>query len=137
MAFVHYVRVKNNTKDLTYGHTLTVDDVDNEKEFMIKGTELVAQGMSANVWEKEEKVTKTKLAELLSTAYNVPFTVCYLKKNKSERVLRGRLLGTEKLMGRSQVEDLDLPKGKRFRLVCHRELRWLILDNVKYVIKGK
>lgn len=135
MAFVHFVKVKNRSKDYTYGDTLTVDDVDNKKEFMIRGTELIEQGESGDRWGEEKTVNKTKLAELLSSAYNTPFTVCYLKKDGKERILRGRLIGSEPLMGRSQCEDLDLPEGKRFRLVCHRELRWLIVNNTKYLLK--
>ena len=75
------------------------------------------------------------MAELLINARNIPFTVCFEKQNGEERVLRGRLISHEALLGRSSVEDLDLPAGDRTRLVDHRTLKFLILNGVKYVLK--
>ena len=135
MSFTHFVKVFRKNNNMLYGHTLDVYDIDNENDFTIKGTELIKTGFSADVYDEEERVTKTRLAELLSEAYGKPFTVCFVKSSGEERVLRGRLVGVEKLMGRSQVEDLDLEKGKNFRLVCHRTLRWLIIDNTKFLLK--
>jgi len=51
------------------------------------------------------------------------------------RTLIGYLVQVEPKMGRSQVIDLQAPAGRRYRLVDHRTINWLILKNVKYVTK--
>lgn len=53
-----------------------------------------------------------------------------------ERTLIGYLLKLEPKMGRSTVIDLECPvERNRLRLVDHRTINWLILRNVKYVVK--
>ena len=53
-----------------------------------------------------------------------------------ERTLIGYLSKVELKVGRSTVIDLELPKDKyRIRQVDHRTINWLILKNVKYVVK--
>jgi hypothetical protein len=53
-----------------------------------------------------------------------------------ERTLVGYLLQTEQKMGRSLVIDLQVPSDRnRIRLVDHRTINWLILQNVKYTVK--
>ena len=53
------------------------------------------------------------------------------------RTLVGYLVKTEAKMGRSQVIDLEAPAKHRYRLVDHRTINWLILKNVKYVVKSR
>lgn len=53
-----------------------------------------------------------------------------------ERILKGYLVTTEPILGRSKVVDVEKEgKGYAMRLVDHRTLKWLILDNTKYVLK--
>jgi hypothetical protein len=53
-----------------------------------------------------------------------------------ERVLTGHLLNSEAKLGRSQVIDLNIPKGEyNIRLVDHRSLNWIIFKNIKYIVK--
>ncbi len=53
-----------------------------------------------------------------------------------DRTLIGHLSYTEPKMGRSSVIDLDIPLGQhRGRLVDHRTINWLMINNVKYIAK--
>jgi hypothetical protein len=135
MAFLYYAKIDTTAPG---GHSVQVTGLDNNQgKFGVHGEELIRNSFSADQFEEEEKVTKTRAAELLISSYNRPFTVCFLKQDKTERVLRGRLLAAEPLLGRSHVEDLDEPEGKRVRLVDHRTIQWLVVDGVKYVTPGK
>lgn len=51
------------------------------------------------------------------------------------RTLVGYLVRTESKLGRSQVIDLEAPPNRRYRLVDHRTIKWLVLKNVKYKVK--
>ena len=54
----------------------------------------------------------------------------------AERTLIGYLSEVEAKVGRSIVIDLELPTDKyRIRQVDHRTINWLILKNVKYIVK--
>jgi len=136
MAFVNYVKVK---QVLAGGEELIVTDLDhNKKDIKISGKDLVANSLSADQSETTEKVTKTEAAEILITLHNRPFTVSFEKADGSERLLRGRLVKHEALLGRSMVEDLDEPadgaKG-RIRQIDHRTLKWLTVEGVRYIVK--
>jgi hypothetical protein len=100
----------------------------------VHGKELIESAFSADQYSAEEKVTKTRAAEILSTAYNRPFTVCFEKQDGKERVLRGRLVEPEPLLGRSHVEDLDVVEGHKLRLVDHRTIRYIIVNGTKYTV---
>lgn len=130
-----------NTKYLvvksTFSQEIRVKDIDSGLEFKIIGRDLIEAGLSASQFDKTEKVTKTELAQKLTESHNRPFTVVFEKQDGEERTLRGRLLSSEPLMGRSHVEDLDVTDKNKLRLVDHRTLKSLIVDNVKYVLKGK
>lgn len=53
-----------------------------------------------------------------------------------QRTLIGYLLRVEPKMGRSSVIDLAFPlEHNRIRLVDHRTINWLIIKNVKYIVK--
>lgn len=134
MAVLHYVRVD---KVEVGGHNLRVTDLDTGVDFSVLGGKLVSSARSADLFEEEVEVTKTRCAEILITLHNVPFTVCFDKLDGTERILRGRLIAPEPLLGRSHVEDLMLPEDdkSRIRLVDHRTLKWLVVEGVKYVVK--
>lgn len=136
MAFVNYVKVDDV---LAGGDELIVCDLDhNRRKIKISGKDLIKNSLSADQFSETEKVTKTEAAEIMISLHNRPFTVSFNKADKSERVLRGRLIKHEALLGRSMVEDLDEPadgsKG-RVRQVDHREINWLVVEGVKYIVK--
>ena len=140
----HWLRVENNTYQsptaaTNGGYKVVGTDIDlGISNFAVNGTPLVESLYTAGVVERTEKVTQTELAEhFVEDCRNIPFTVCFVKQNGEERILRGRYIKQERLMGRSMVEDLDIKSGHKQRLVCHRELRWLIVNGVKYELKGK
>lgn len=132
MAFVYYVKVKDSRlKD-----NLTVTGLDGGvQDIQIRGKELIENAFSADQYAEEEKVSKTRAAEILVHATNRPLTVAFEKQDGTERVLRGRLIRPEPLLGRSMMEDLDLTTKDRMRLVDHRSLKWLVCDGVKYIVK--
>lgn len=131
MAFVYYATVSKKL-----GTNLEVKNVDDDINFSVQGKQLIERGFSADRFSEEVKISKTKAAEILVSSYNRPFTVCFDKQEGEERTLRGRLVHPEPLLGRSMVEDLDLPKDKhRLRQVDHRTIKYLIVDGVKYVVK--
>jgi len=133
MAFVYWTRVKAVVEG---GKTLQVVDLDDdENPINIYSAELIEKSFSADQYHEETKVGKTRAAELLVNSQNRPFTVCFLKTDGSERVLRGRLVKPEPLLGRSMVEDLDQKGVNRLRQVDHRTIQYLIVDGMKYVAK--
>lgn len=136
MAFVNYVKVKEVRAG---GEELIVTDLDhNKRDIKIAGKDLVENSLSADQFTTTEKVTKTEAAEILISLHNRPFSVSFLKADKSERILRGRLIKHEALLGRSMVEDLDEPSDSakgRIRQVDHREINWIVVEGVKYVVK--
>jgi hypothetical protein len=140
VSLTHYVRVREVLRAGMFGREkgLRVCDLDGGPEhFDILGTDLVERLASADGYAEVRKVTKTEAAEVLVGAVNIPFTVVFTKADGDERTLRGRLVRPEPLMGRSHVEDLDLPvtdKG-RVRLVDHRTIQSLIVGGVKYEVK--
>lgn len=133
LSITHYVKVSSIS---TSPPSLRVEDIDSGLNFSVIGESIISRMSSASEFNNIEKLTKTALAQKLITAYGKPFTVCFTKQDGSERVLRGRLIEPEPLLGRSKVEDLDIDASEhRMRLVDHRELKWLIIDGVKYEVK--
>lgn len=135
IAMVNWVRV---TKVDKKGTVILVADQDHAalNNIEVKGKELVEACFSAAQFTKEEKVTMTRAAEILISAYNRPISVCFTKQDGTERVLEGRLICPEPLLGRSKMEDLSLPATEhRMRLVDHRTVKWLIVDGIKYTVK--
>lgn len=89
----------------------------NEKDVVAEILEAVEEGKGA-------RALKTRVSKAVK------------KGVKGElRTLIGYLIQTEPKMGRSQVIDLEAPANRRYRLVDHRTINWLILKNVKYVAK--
>lgn len=130
MAFVYWCKVKTASPN-----RLEVRNLDAPMDFEVNGDDLIEKGYSADQYEEMVQVTKTKAAELLVASHNRPLTVCFEKTDGSKRILRGRLVTPEPLLGRSMVEDLDVSDGHRLRLVDHRTIEYLIVEGVKYVVK--
>lgn len=134
LAIIYYVKV---TESIPHSDKIVVQDVDNPNNKMaIQGKEVLQNSYSADQYDREEKISKTAAAEILVSSCSQPFTVSFTKDDGKERVLRGRLVRPESLLGRSLVEDLDIsgPVNKRLRQVDHRTLNWLIINNVKYSV---
>jgi hypothetical protein len=126
--WVKVVRVEKSDK-------LLVEDLNNNNKFYVQGKELIDTVGSADNYQTTKKVGKMEGAEMLTQLYGKPVTVNYDKADGSNRTLRGKLLSSESLLGRSYFEDLDLPAGEhRTRLVDHRTLHYFIVDGVKYVV---
>lgn len=136
MAMTYYVKVREVKDD---GTQLIVDGLtkNTPKEFEVRGKSLITGCTSADQYHEEVQVSASKAAEILTTSYNLPLTVCFTKKDGSQRTLRGKLLGEEPHMGYSWVEDLERPENDRVREVNHREIRWLVVNGVKYQVKGR
>ena len=125
-----YVTVQSKDKD-----SIKVKDT-NGQEFTIRGTKLIEDTMnSAAQYTKEEKVSRTKAAEILSQAGDAVFTAVFDKADGTERTLVGRLVETENHMGRSNVVDLEVTSGTNLRQVDHRTLKSLTLKGIKYIVK--
>lgn len=101
MAVVMYAKVIG--KQLFAGKHLFGDvqfnNVDTNEDFSVQGVELVEKMFSADWFGEVKKVTKTEIAEILSNSFNVPFTVVFEKLSGETRILRGRLVKPEHLMG--------------------------------------
>lgn len=119
-----------------YGPELQCVDLDDDTDFRIQGARLIDACYSASAVLNTATATKTELAELLVSSRNVPFTVAFKKSDGKMRELVGRLVKPEPLLGRSHVEDLERPAGKRLRLVDHRTIQWMIVNGTKYTLKG-
>jgi hypothetical protein len=131
MAFTYYVKVESVQSD-----QLIVADLDNNNSVIqITGRDLIERSFSADQYSEEEKISKTRAAELLVSSHNRPLSVSFMKTDGTERVIRGRLVRPEPLLGRSMVEDLDKTGKDRLRQVDHRTINWLIVDGVKYYVK--
>jgi hypothetical protein len=117
---------------------------------------------SASLFESEEQLSLTNLATRLTEANNMCFQVCFhtkateksvveeledLKKAPDaktakelakkcllghESTLIARLSKAEGRLGRSLV--IDLPT-QGYRQIDHRTLKWMVIDNVKYIVK--
>jgi|ERR1051326_2598035 hypothetical protein len=136
MASIEFIKVISKSIST---QTLFVKDLDTGLDFEIYGNELIGQSFSADRFFEERKVTRTEMAEVLSKSYNVPFTVVFQKAKGETRILRGRMVSVEALMGRARVIDLDLPDTEnptaRQRLVDFRTLESLVVGGVKYTLK--
>lgn len=131
VSLTHYVRVDKVNGD----GSLSVTDLDRNLKFNIKGDDILDSMKSANYFTKTEKISRTELAEKLSSSFGKPFTVTFTKTDNTERTLVGKLLSHEPLMGRSHVHDFDVTKGPPLRLCDHRTITSLIIDDIKYEVK--
>lgn len=144
LAIIHYVKVAEIRPDASLMSVAPlVTGGKPSPNIIVEGRELIGQCLSADYFAEEIKTTMTDVAQKLVESHNRPLTVCFTKQpgkgqeEGEDRVLRGRLLSHEALLGRSYVEDMERPENDRVRLVDHRTIRWLVVDGVKYVVKGK
>lgn len=124
---------------------------------------LQCQMYNASAFEKEEKLSLTKVAELLESANTACFTVCFRTK-VDESLVREKLRAISaadfkdkaklKTVSKELIEGnecvlvgrlskaagklgrsliVDLPT-QGYRQVDHRTLKWLIIKNVKYTV---
>jgi hypothetical protein len=135
-------------EQVSFQQYLTVDSVnptDNSinvtdgagKQLLIRGKELIEGSFYSNSqFSETEKGGKNKLAEVLKDAKDVIFTVCFTKKNGDERILVGRLVGSEPNLGRTKVVDLNIDPNdptRGIRLIDNREIKWVVINQTKYV----
>lgn len=130
VAIVRYAKVHK-----AVGESVELEDLDDKTKYSIRGKDLLNSLRSASLFNKQEKITLTKAAELVSSSFNTPMTVCFTKQDGTDRTMVCRLLSTEPLLGRSHVDDLEITDGHRLRQVDHRTIKWAIINGVKYVVK--
>tara|TARA_R110000824_G_scaffold112318_1_gene261400 strand:- start:5222 stop:5629 length:408 start_codon:yes stop_codon:yes gene_type:complete len=129
VAFTYWAKINK-----VNGSKLSVTDVDTDENFEVKGQPLIDSAFSADDHNNTEKVTQTQIADRLVKSFNRPLTVNFTKKDGASRSLRGRLLSSEPLLGRSYVQDLDTDDNGT-RLVDHRTISRLVVEDVEYVVK--
>jgi hypothetical protein len=130
ICIVKYAKIAKANKSV-----ITVKDLDSEESFNVIGESLIDKLASADNCDEMESVTRTELAGILSTAWCTPFTVTFTKSDGNERILRGRLVEPDTLLGRSMVEDLDQEGGNRIRQVDHRTLTSIVVGGKQYLLK--
>ena len=101
------------------------------------GKDLVENKFVSNSqYGKTIKCGKHELVEKLNNSRDRIFTVCFTKKDGSERILTGHLESIEPHLGRTNVIDLEVPANDRTqgrRQVDNRTIKWLVLDNTRYI----
>lgn len=95
----------------------------------------IKDAWSAESFKKEEKLCRSEVVRRLLDAGVRPFTVEFIKADGEDRKLRGTFLKGEPTLGRSIVKDLDLSEDN-VRLVDHRTIKSLIIDNIKYIVES-
>jgi len=115
--------------------TARVRDLKDQTEFFIEGADLLGAMVSTDQFQEEVTIALTDVIALMVNAGEKPFTVCFVKKDGSERTLRGVVTRVEGLLGRSTVIDLEVTRGTPLRQVDHRTVTWLVLDGVKYKVR--
>jgi hypothetical protein len=106
------------------------------REFTVRGVDLIEKSMkSSDQVVNTVKVTRTELAEKFTVLGDLVFTVNFDKQDGENRTLRGYKVSTENLMGRVNVIDLDVTTGYAQRQVDLRTIKYLIVSDVKYVVK--
>jgi hypothetical protein len=89
----------------------------------------------------EEKLLKVIQSHKSNSFSEVEIIKTLKKASKTllegeERTLIGYLSKVEPKVGRSTVIDLELSRDKyRIRQVDHRTINWLVLKNIKYIVK--
>lgn len=137
LSFTHWAKVEKVDSSFL-GTKILVTDIDSGNSFLVEGDNLISLANTADQYIAEHKVGSVAVVEILSNSHGKPFTVTFTKKDGTERTLRGRLIGVDqKNLGYIDVEDLDQPEGKRFRMVDCRTISSLIVDNTKFTVSGK
>lgn len=143
VAFTYWAYVKANQPGLRRSRDrhLEVTDIDHGTDFSVRGEELIESSRSADFVGEEIVTTQTEVIERFMRLYNVPFTVCFDKQDGTERIIRGRMIEPDGLRGRSKVEELIdskgdvVPRGKRFKQVDHRTIKWVIANGIKWIAR--
>ena len=93
-----------------------------DKQVKVKDSADKINELLANVDNYKTKKSITEFTKDLLTGEN--------------RTLVGYLINSEPMTGRSTVIDLEVAIDKhRLRQVDHRSIQWMILKNVKYIVK--
>ena len=130
LSFTYYVEVLNVDKKK---ESIEVKDSTGQT-FTIQGKDLIESVTSASQFEKEEKLSRTQMVEKLQTAGDSVFTAKFVKQTGDDRTMIARLVGSENLMGRSNVVDMEAT-GNVIKQIDHRSLYELILKGTKYILK--
>ena len=142
---------------LCYEKSCNDDEVTIDKEIMRD------EMHNANVWDQEQPMTITALAEKLANANNMCFQVCFTTKPNDKKVQE--LLQELKAPPKDAAAIKELAKqcitGNETTLICrlskaegklgrslvvelptqgyrqvdHRTIKWIVIDNVKYTLK--
>ena len=134
------------------------------------GGSIVEDECYSTHYDSEEKIGKVEIAEILMGAKDAIIQVCFHKQataetikeqleslakmsrtqalkdittllKGAERVMIGQVVGSEPVLGRSILLDLEKKKeikgdwDARTRQVDHRTIKWLVYKNVKYIVK--
>ncbi len=140
VAFIYWAEVQE-VEENDGDYKVTVQDLDRDTAFAVSGNELIGASMSADIYNEEVRANQSDVILAMMKLYNTPFTVCFDKKDGTERTIRGRLIEPDGLRGRSKVEELidadgkPVPTEKRFKQVDHRTIKWLIANGVKYIVR--
>ena len=137
VQLIHNCKV-NNQQEGPQGTILTVTDIDRDIDFQIRGDELALSLNRCETFEDVKKVNKGDLLERLKTTRGKIFSCVFVKANNEERYIQGIYAGPDEGFGRSFVVDLEkIAQGDRnvMRLLDHRTIQYIIVDNTKYVLK--
>lgn len=109
-------------------------DLDDGTQFWMEGEELIGTCLSTDVYESTIKLPLTELATTFTKVGTRPFTVGFIKQDGTERLLRGRMVRPDNVLGQSLVQDLDIQSiGQNpLRTVDHRSIKFLIVSNTFY-----
>lgn len=132
LSFTQYLKVNSKTKD----SIIVTNQFDQQLE--ITGIDLIESLNSAGQHNQVKIVGKNEMIDILHSAKDKVFTVNFIKMDNSERTLIGRLYNIESQMGRTNVVDLEIPKGDKtygIRQIDNRQINWIVLDGTKYVTK--
>lgn len=137
LADLNYFIVKKKTDDY-----VIFSDITNQRDWALPASQVniaLSSAWSADEVRETRTVCRTDAVEKLLSAGVRPFTVVFVKADRGERTLRGKLINEECSMGRSHVLDLDkvLESGENsaIRQVDHRTIKSLILDGVQYNVR--
>ena len=146
------VKTSQNDQELILSKDILLTEMQNGSAFntteKISRTEMVEKllnakesVMSIKYHKKvDDKFVREVLAEQITSAKNMKDAA--LIKAVSKQLVEGKtdemvcaLTGSDSKLGRSSIIDLNHPAGANFRLVDHRTLEELIINNTKYLLK--
>jgi hypothetical protein len=135
ISLTQYFKVKSINKKT--GQLFVTND--DGEDIVLEGKSFLETNLySAAQYSEIITCKKSDLVDVLRSAKDQVFAVCYLKQDKTERLLIGHYIKDEPNLGRTLVRDLEIDKKdktKGFRLVDNREIKFVIFNNVKYIFK--